>query len=185
MEKCVKSGIHQYTETLWREDIESKSTLRYLNPDSVKVGRVHQVYAYVNNSTFDIRRAEMKARLLTGTYTLQATRARFNQFCVNPQCPLCKQEPENRVHFLVICQTLKDIRSPYIKKIRDLFGCSRNIDHVLRNPELCTQLLLDSSHPSVALHLDITERQTEILELRSRELIYELHLNRARLLNTE
>ena len=183
--KCVKSGIHQYTETLWREDIESKSTLRYLNPDSVKVGRVHQVYAYVNNSTFDIRRAEMKARLLTGTYTLQATRARFNQFCVNPQCPLCKQEPENRVHFLVICQTLKDIRFPYIKKIRDLFGCSRNIDHVLRNPELCTQLLLDSSHPSVALHLDITERQTEILELRSRELIYELHLNRARLLNTE
>ena len=127
----------------------------------------------------------MKARLLTGTYTLQATRARFNQFCVNPQCPLCKQEPENRVHFLVICQTLKDIRSPYIKKIRDLFGCSRNIDHVLRNPELCTQLLLDSSHPSVALYLDITERQTKILELRSRELIYELHLNRARLLNTE
>ena len=79
----VNSCIHKHTETLWKEDI--KSSLKYLSPDSVKVGKVHQIYAYVNNSTFDVRRAEIKARLLTGTYTLQANRARYNQFKVNPK----------------------------------------------------------------------------------------------------
>lgn len=146
---------------------------------------MHQVNAYVKNNIFDVRRAKMKVRLLTGSYTLQANRARFNQFSVNPQCPLCKQEPETREHFIVTCKSWKDIRISNLRKIRHLFGCSSNIDHVLRTPELCVQLLLDSSHPCVSQYLDITGRQTELLELRSRELIYELHLKRSRILNTE
>lgn len=180
----VRTCIHQNVELIWKVDIESKSTLKYLNPNSVKVGKVHQVYAHVHNSTFDVRRAEVKARLLTGSYTLQANRARFNQFSVSPLCPLCKQAPETREHFIVTCTCLKDIRSPYLTKIRDIFGCSSSIDHILRTPELCIHLLLDSSHPCVSQRLELSDRQTVLLELRSRELIYALHLKRVRLLNT-
>ena len=167
------------------EDIENKSTLKYLNPNFAKVGKVHQVYAHVNNSTFDVRRAEVKARLLTGSYTLQANRARFNQFSVNPQCPLCKQAPETREHFIVTCKSLKDIRLPYLTKIRDIFGCSSDIDHIRQKPELCIQLLLDSSHPCVSQSLEFSDKQTVLLELRSREFIYALHLKRARIFNAE
>ena len=63
----------------------------------------------------------MKARLLTGTYPLQSNRARFNQFKVNPQCPLCKKQPKTREHFIVICEMLKPVITPYICKIRTLF----------------------------------------------------------------
>ena len=55
-----------------------------------------------------------------------------------------------------------------------------------RDPrEMCIQFLLDSSHPRVTQHLDITDEQTKLLEFRSRELIYGLHLHRVRLLNNE
>ena len=53
----------------------------------------------------------MKARLQTGSYTLHANGARFNQFSVTPLCPPCKQAPETREHFIVTCKCLKDIRS--------------------------------------------------------------------------
>ena len=39
-----------------------------------------------------VRRAEIKARLLTGTYTLQSNRAKFNQYNVSPICKLCKKK---------------------------------------------------------------------------------------------
>ena len=126
----------------------------------------------------------MKARLLTGSYLLQANRVRFIQLSVNPMCPLCKQAPETREHFIVTCKCLKDIRSPYLTKIRDIFGCSSSIDHILQTPELCIQLLLDSSQPCVSQCLEFSDKQTVLLELRSRELIYALHLKRVRLLNT-
>ena len=76
--KTVKDKVHQTIEKQWRDDIESKSSLKYLNPDAVRVGKVHHVYASVRNNIHDVRRAEVKARLLTGTYTLQSNRAKFN-----------------------------------------------------------------------------------------------------------
>ena len=98
--KCLlKEQIHGSVEESWRNDIASKSSLKYLNPESVKVGKVHQIYSSVRSNTLDVRRAEVKARLLTGTYTLQSNRAKFNQYKVSPTCQLCKVDPETREHF--------------------------------------------------------------------------------------
>ena len=36
--------------------------------------------------------------LLTGTYVLQSTRAKFTQYKVNPTCTLCGDEPEDQKH---------------------------------------------------------------------------------------
>ena len=58
----------------------------------------------------------MKARFLTGTYTFQSNRARFNQFKVNPNVQKIILKPENI--FLVICETLKAIRTPYLNKVK-------------------------------------------------------------------
>ena len=145
---------------------------------------VDQIYTYVRNSTFDVRRAEITARLLTGTYTLQSNRARFNQFNVDPICPLCKREPETREHFIVTCESLKDVRTPYLVKLRTLFDNSSGIDDILKSPELSVQLLLDSSHPRITNSLNISDKQTEQIELHSRELIYVLHLKRSKLLES-
>ena len=66
--KTVKDKVHQTIEKQCRDDIESKSSLKYLNPDAVRVGKVHHFYASVRNNIHDVRRAEVKAMLLTGTY---------------------------------------------------------------------------------------------------------------------
>ena len=94
--KQVKCQLHTHVEKQWRDDIISKSTLKYLNPEAVKVGKIHPVFATVRNNSYDVNRAKVKARLLTGTYTLQSNRAKFNQFNVSPLCQLCNKDPETR-----------------------------------------------------------------------------------------
>ena len=47
-----------------------------------------------------IKKAGIKARLMTGTYVLQSNRAKFNQYKVDPTCTLCEDEPEGQEHFL-------------------------------------------------------------------------------------
>ena len=41
--KSFKTKIHEAVEQQWHDDIKSKSSLRYLNPGAVKIGKVHQV----------------------------------------------------------------------------------------------------------------------------------------------
>ena len=87
--KCLlKEQIHGSVEESWRNDIASKSSGKYLNPESVKVGKVHQIYSSVTSNTLDVRRAEVKARLLTGTYTLQSNR----QTCLHWKLSMCSQD---------------------------------------------------------------------------------------------
>ena len=146
------------------------------------MGKVHQIYSSVRSNTLDVRRAEVKARLLTGTYTLQSNRANFNQYKVSPTCQLCKVDPETREHFLVTCSTLQDSRNIFLHKLKLVFNHSSEIDVVLRDPALGTQLLLDSSHPSVDQILQPSRQQTTQIELYSRELIFRLHQERTKLL---
>ena len=105
--KSVKTKIHEAVDQQWHDDIKSKSSLRYLNPGAVKIGKVHQVYASVRKNTYDVRRAEVKVRLLTGTYTLQSNRAKFNQYNVCPTYQLCNKNPETREHFITVCEKVQ------------------------------------------------------------------------------
>jgi rRNA maturation protein Nop10 len=65
-------------------------------------------------------RACVKSKIVCGTYTLQADRARFNGQKTTSRCPICYKEPEDTKHFLLKCITLNDTRSKFIKKLRDL-----------------------------------------------------------------
>ena len=52
--KCLlKEQIHGSVEESWRDDIASKSSLKYLNPESVNMGKVHQIYSSVRSNTLD------------------------------------------------------------------------------------------------------------------------------------
>ena len=106
LKSMVDEAISSSVEETWREDIQSKSSLKDINPNKVKVGQSHPVWSTVRNSVCDSRRAQMKCRLLTGTYTLQSNRAAFNKHAVDAICKLCRSAPETRQHFLVECQAL-------------------------------------------------------------------------------
>ena len=91
---------------------------------------------------------------------------------------------ETREHFIVTCESLKDVRTPYLVKLRTLFDYSSGIDDILKSPELSIQLLLDSSHHCITNSVNISDKQAEQIELHSRELIYVLHLKRTKLLES-
>ena len=69
-----------------------KCTLNHKINDMVqKAGSLkasHHIWSRVRN-IHDSRRAQIKCKLLTGTYILQVNRAAFNQYAVNPTCKLC------------------------------------------------------------------------------------------------
>ena len=57
---------------------------------SIEKDRKKSYRVKLHFSVFDSRRAQLKCRLLTGTYTLQSNKAVFNQHLVDPTCQLCK-----------------------------------------------------------------------------------------------
>ena len=66
--RMVNKAIFSAVEEQWRKEIRSSTTLKYINPDSIKVGRAHHVWSSVRNNVHDSRRAQLKCRVLTGTY---------------------------------------------------------------------------------------------------------------------
>ena len=62
----VDEAISSSVEETWREDIQSKSSLKYINSNKVNVGHSHPVWSTVRDSVYDSRRAQTKCRLLTG-----------------------------------------------------------------------------------------------------------------------
>ena len=121
----------------------------------------------------DSRRAQIKSKLLTGTYILQGNRAALNQYQVNLTCKLCSAAPETRQHFISECDFLEKERTDYIEKLQKLPVLINIPSAQVQNPEFLTQLLLDASAV-----LDIEQCEKDIwglLELQTREYISKIH----------
>ena len=95
----------------------------------------------------DIRRASVKCRMVTGTYILQTTQAKFNNTDVDPTCPLCRMEDEDIIHFLLECNALLKYRRQAITELDKLFSGSyqQQWSLIKENPELLTCLILDAN----------------------------------------
>ena len=127
----------------------------------------------------DSKRAELKVKLLTSMYILQANRSCFNQYAVDPMCKVCQKEPEDRVHFITRCGSLEHVRGPYRQKFVNMF--KDIIPNVTIDSNSFAQLVLDYS---MVLQADLLNNiDSHKVELWSRELIFKLHYTRLRLLN--
>lgn len=169
-------GVHEAVETQWKSDIQSKSSTKYLNPNVLKVGSCHHIWHTVRNSVHDSIRAQLKCKLLTGTYILQANRAAFNQHAVNPTCKLCSEGPETRQHFLTECSFLTAERQSYIQRLTTLCIFTDAQIQQLNEPVILTQLTLDAS---IVINIEnLSEDQLGSLELYTREYIYRIHRKR-------
>ena len=181
--KLHNTAINSRITELWREDISSKSSLKYININNICAGKTHHVYTTVRPNLQDIQWAEVKVRLLTGTYTLQANRARFNQNEVDSTCKLCDKSPETREHFISSCKVIKHHRKAFNNKVSSLLQIPVDELEDL-DQHTYTQLVLDSTHPDVPPGLRPTPEQLPHMELHSRELIYNLHKDRTNKLLT-
>ena len=78
------------------------------------------IYNYVWSNPNEVEKAAIKARLLTGTYTLQVNRHRFNQYEVEKTCKLCNKETEDRQHFILHCSVLEHGRNKHMSKLLEI-----------------------------------------------------------------
>ena len=144
----VHSAVSSFWNTKLQAEAEQKTSLKFLNVKNCQIGTTHQVWATVQPHQRDVNRATIKARILTGCYTLQANKAKFNQNAVNPTCLLCKEGAETREHFVSTCKRTKEVRDPYLSSLEetanDIYPGSW--EHISSTPHLLTQFILDSTH---------------------------------------
>ena len=143
--RLLNISTNSYVEASWKAEAETKTSLKYVNPDILKVGQSHPVWSTVRCSIMDNKRAQLKCILLTGTYILQGNRAAFNQHTVDPTCKLCSVAPETRQHFISECSVFERERQEFLDKLRNNPVLSGKVKDYIQAPELLTQLVLDAS----------------------------------------
>lgn len=163
-------------------------SLVFMNLDICKVGKPHPVIELCPPDHKETPRMMVKLRMITGTYSLQANRARFNQFEVNPTCRLCNTDVEDRSHFIAVCPALAHIRTPFLN---DLNNALRNVlnesdcDSVLGSVKLLTQLIIDPTSDMISSLAIIGKRDINNIEMISRRLLLALHSAHTKLIKTK
>ena len=163
---------------------EGKSTLRFLHPMSMNCETVHNVWANTGLDSISIMEANVKARLLTGVYTLQSNRSRFNKYEVSAICPLCMDEIEDTEHFLLQCASTDTVRNQFIPKLRTLlYDFNHEIGNlVFSNNSMLLRVILDVSSPQVPILIQ-TFSFMEKIEAITRGMVYALHHKRCSILD--
>ena len=177
-----KKLVSARVERVWKEKIEkeanTKKSLKFMSK-SYRAGSSHTVWQMCPDSPSEVKKAAIKARLLTNTYTLQANRAAFNQTDCST-CLICKNGSEDVTHFLTECSAFDDIREPLLKPIVEAIPyVYENHPSIWGKSDLC-QLILDPLHPNVPFKFNKEELFN--LETNSRKLCYSLHKKRAKIL---
>ena len=73
----LREAIHEDVVKDWQKDIAEKPSLKYRNQTVLQIGHPHPIRASVRANIQDIQRAEIQAKLLTGTYILRTNHFRL------------------------------------------------------------------------------------------------------------
>jgi hypothetical protein len=179
--RLVKMSITLHWETKLREEALAYRSLGYLSLTSMRGACTPLIWSSSAHSVYETAKAAIKCKLLTGTYPLQTTHRKFNQFEVDATCLLCKEEDETTKHFVATCSELKAIRDRHIPRLSKILQADKETTHDISDPAILTQMLLDCSglmsvHNSPAV-VDETEKI-------SRDYLYAIHKERHSRLHT-
>ncbi len=183
-----KRQVRTNVECVWvrelRENIVIKEYLKYINVGKVEVGLPHTVWRSTRNNQRDIKRASIKAKVITGSYVLQKTRSKYWRSTESAICLMCGMGDETTEHFLAECSSLAEERQPHLNRLRRILQTEDKtvIEYILLTPGLLSALLLDPSLPAVQTLIDVTPDVFQALELTSRECVFSLHQRRMTLL---
>ena len=99
---------------------------------------------------------------------------------------MCKRAPEDRIHFLVECQPLQDIRDAAFQKIRGLSDSPNFVDklHIIMQSEKeKAMLLLNPQHHKLLTDV-LPEEKWDVLERCITSACYMMHVRRWNLLGS-
>ena len=110
----VRSTITQYWQEKHGAETGTKSILNmWIISENNNIGMLKACQSKI----YLVEATTTRMRMLAGRYQLQTTRAKYNQYAVDPTCPLCLKEPETITHFLMECVVLEQTRRPKVSGI--------------------------------------------------------------------
>ena len=179
-----KRGINLNIAEKWTnklsEEVEGKSAMKLCNRDILKINGVHPVWSSLPAVTREVKKSQIKTRLLTGTYLLQSDMHRFSKKRDEQKCELCQIEQENMEHFLLRCPALNEKRKTTLSKLKQTLiqstGQDKWTETIVGNKTLLLQTIIDVK--AVADELNINQETFKEIEMISRNLCYDLHVQR-------
>ena len=178
----IKNAVNKYWTEHFQSEAREKSTLKYLNIDSLKIGSTHLVWSTLESTVSEVRMGITKWRMLTGTYLLQSNKHKFSKSNECATCKCCGLGDKDVIHMLLECPALYVQRKQYFSNVRsivlDCIGLGQ-WEETFNNKTKLVQLILDSSK------LPIFHNKPEYLKIvrATTELCHNLHVARLHKLN--
>jgi hypothetical protein len=142
----VTNTVLNHWERSLKTSALEKSSMLLLTADvnGLSLRKEHPVWQWTESNMRDTERARIKSRMITGTYILQANRARFNNYDVDPTCPLCGDGSEDIHHMIASCTAMKSIRTRYLPSLVSVFDLHTQC-RLTSDPAFLTSLVMNCS----------------------------------------
>ena len=116
----VKKAVNEHWSKYLQSEARGKSTLKYLNIDSLRIGLTHPVWLSVESTITEVRRGITKCRLVTGTYLLQTNKHKFSKTSESASCKCCALGDEDIIHMLLDYPALHVQRKQYFSNVKSI-----------------------------------------------------------------
>ena len=164
--KQVKKAILEHWTNTLKKQANSMKSLSNLNLEACSLSKPHHVWGKSLSNPKSVIRTAVHAQLLTLRYPLTGYKHVGRNY--SKLCPLCNQEEEEIEHFLLRCPLLQESRDQPLKEMLHTLNQTDSSNMV--------SIILDPSFAATDINT------VQILQTLSRNLCYNLHLQRKRLL---
>ena len=181
--RMVKKNVYRvWSHHLEMEAIE-KSTLIFCKND-FEPNVPHQSLQNLENN-FEIKKANIKWRIQTGTYSTQSRRFTYRQI-PSPNCLLCSSnQKEDLKHFILECSGLEDERKKLLPKIIQIVPLIyTDVNELHTNSEILLKFIIDHSHPDVQAKFPMPASYNHEIERSIRQFLFKIHECRINRINT-
>ena len=178
----VKKAIQLYWTEFLLKDMQDKSTLHFMDQTTLKIGSTHPIWTSLSSTVSSVKKGNIKAWLLTGTYLLEINKHKFSSGKESPLCKCCGTENEDVTHFLLLCPALYKQRKESFPKIKafmiSLIGMAKWTSN-FNEKSAIVRLIIDSTF---ALPMIKNRSDLEGLHRLSADMCHKLHAQRTWLL---
>ncbi|CAG2230135.1 unnamed protein product [Mytilus edulis] len=178
--KLVNSLVNYYWITKLKSEASEKSSLNLLNYTDAEFGSIHSIWNTCGSEPYSTLRACIKSKLACNTYTLQCDKSKFSKRQISAICPLCGIEDENRLHFILRCSSLDNVRNSFIQSLKTFIKdvvTTKLYDELFSSEINTLQLIIDCSVFHFLSRGDVFK-----VECITRGLCFKLHQVRSNLL---
>ncbi|XP_045214277.1 uncharacterized protein LOC123564625 [Mercenaria mercenaria] len=113
-------AVSNYWHKEWTSQLSENPSLKYLQIQRRPTKELHNIWQSVRPREHEVKRAEIKVRLATGTYVQQTNAAKINKAEVTRTCQLCNKADENLQHFILDCRELQESRTKGLQMLKNI-----------------------------------------------------------------